>query len=163
MVKLVLDMSMSLDGFIAGPEDGAANPLGIDGQRLHGWLADGNGGGPRTFRPDGPSGEVFDELMATGAVLVGRRTFDLAGRWNGDHHDGVRVPTNASERAITTLIDQNIAGTTSASGTSRAGRCASIRNFTQRGEPPLAACPRRRHRTPGRRGCRRDRGPGGQR
>lgn len=96
MVKLVLDMSMSLDGFIAGPEDGAANPLGIDGQRLHGWLADGNGGGPRTFRPDGPSGEVFDELMATGAVLVGRRTFDLAGRWNGDHHDGVPifVPTH---------------------------------------------------------------------
>lgn len=96
MAKLVLDMSMSLDGFITGPEDGPGNPLGIDGHRLHDWLAHGSGDNPRTFRPDGPSGEVFDELMATGAVLVGRRTFDLAGRWNGDHHDGVPifVPTH---------------------------------------------------------------------
>jgi hypothetical protein len=39
---------------------------------------------------------VFDELMATGAVLVGRRTFELARGWNGDHHDGVPifVPTH---------------------------------------------------------------------
>ena len=29
--------------------------------------------------------------MATGAVLVGRRTFDIAGRWSGDHHDGVPI------------------------------------------------------------------------
>ena len=29
--------------------------------------------------------------MATGAVLVGRRTFDIAGRWDGDHHDGVPI------------------------------------------------------------------------
>jgi len=34
---------------------------------------------------------VFDELMATGAVLTGRRTFELARQWNGDHHDGVPV------------------------------------------------------------------------
>ncbi len=34
--------------------------------------------------------------MAPGAVLVGRRTFDIAGHWNGDHHDGVPifVPTH---------------------------------------------------------------------
>lgn len=95
-MALLLDMSMSLDGFIAGPEDGPANPLGLNGHRLHDWLANGRGDDPRMFRPDGPSGDVFDELMATGAVLVGRRTFDLAGRWNGDHHDGVPifVPTH---------------------------------------------------------------------
>lgn len=29
--------------------------------------------------------------MATGAVISGRRTFELAGRWNGDHHDGVPI------------------------------------------------------------------------
>ena len=95
MGNLVLDMSMSLDGFIAGPNDGPDDGLGIDGQRLHAWLADG-GGDPRSYRPDGPSGPVFDELIATGAVLVGRRTFDIAGHWNGDHHDVVPifVPTH---------------------------------------------------------------------
>jgi dihydrofolate reductase len=34
---------------------------------------------------------VFSELLATGAVISGRRTFELAGRWNGDHHDGVPI------------------------------------------------------------------------
>ncbi len=34
---------------------------------------------------------MFDEAMATGAVITGRRTFELAGRWGGDHHDGVPV------------------------------------------------------------------------
>lgn len=96
MAKIVLDMSMSLDGFITGPEDNASQGLGLNGGRLHAWLADGSGDDPRTFRPSGPSAEVFDEVMATGAVLVGRRTFDFAGRWNGDHHNGVPifVPTH---------------------------------------------------------------------
>jgi dihydrofolate reductase len=34
---------------------------------------------------------VFREAMATGAVISGRRTFELAGRWQGDHHDGVPI------------------------------------------------------------------------
>ena len=95
-MALVLDMSMSLDGFIAGPCDDAANGLGVGGHRLHAWLADGDGVDPRSYRPDGPSSVVFDEMLATGAVLVGRRTFDIAGRWDGDHHDGVPifVPTS---------------------------------------------------------------------
>jgi dihydrofolate reductase len=90
-MALVLDMSMSLDGFIAGPHDDATNGLGIEGHRLHRWLADGDGDDPRSFRPDGPSGEVFDEMLATGAVITGRHTFDYAGGWAGDHHDGVPV------------------------------------------------------------------------
>lgn len=96
MGNLVLDMSMSLDGFIAGPDDGPDAGLGVGGHRLHAWLGDGSSDDPRSYRPDGPSGDVFDELMATGAVLVGRRTFDIAGHWNGDHHDGVPifVPTH---------------------------------------------------------------------
>jgi len=76
MATIVLDMSMSLDGFISGPQDNADHPMGLDGHRLFDWLANGTGG-PATFRPEGRSGEVFDDLMATGAVIVGRRTFDL--------------------------------------------------------------------------------------
>jgi dihydrofolate reductase len=99
MSNSVLYMSMSLDGFIAGPDDGPGQGLGAGGERLHDWLGDGNG--VAGFRPSGPSGEIFDELMATGAVVVGRRTFDLAGHWNGDHHDGVPifVPTRGTPPA----------------------------------------------------------------
>ena len=93
-------MSMSLDGFIAGPDDDAGRGLGIGGERLHAWLA-ARATVPRGFDPPGRSGEVFAEAMATGAVVVGRRTFDLAGRWNGDHHDGVPifVPTRGTPPA----------------------------------------------------------------
>ena len=37
------------------------------------------------------NGEVYAESVATGAIISGRRTFELAGRWNGDHHDGVPI------------------------------------------------------------------------
>jgi dihydrofolate reductase len=84
-------MSMSVDGFITGPDDGPDNGLGVDGERLHAWLSDG-GADPVSYRPaDGISGQVFDEMMATGAVITGRHTFDYAGQWAGDHHDGVPV------------------------------------------------------------------------
>jgi dihydrofolate reductase len=89
MSATVLYMSMSLDGFITGPNDDRGNGLGVDGHRLHDWLADGTD--PASHRPSGVSGEVFDELMATGAVVVGRRTFEIAGGWSGDHHDGVPI------------------------------------------------------------------------
>jgi len=90
MPATVLYMSMSLDGFIAGPDDGPGNGLGDDGHRLHAWLADG-GVDPASYRPADASAVVFDEVMATGAVVVGRRTFEIAGSWNGDHHDDVPI------------------------------------------------------------------------
>ena len=90
MPATVLYMSMSLDGFIAGPGDGPGNGLGDDGHRLHAWLADG-GVDPASYRPTDASAVVFDEVMATGAVVVGRRTFEIAGSWNGDHHDDVPI------------------------------------------------------------------------
>lgn len=78
-----LYMTMSLDGFIAGPDDQPGQELGRDGFRLFNWLDD--------RMSDGPSGQVFREALATGAVISGRRTFELAGRWQGDHHDGVPI------------------------------------------------------------------------
>jgi dihydrofolate reductase len=78
-----LYMSMSLDGYIAGPDDRPGQDLGRDGGRLFNWLDD--------RKSDGPSGQVYREALATGAVISGRRTFELAGRWQGDHHDGVPI------------------------------------------------------------------------
>jgi dihydrofolate reductase len=80
-------MSMSLDGYIAGPNDEPGNPGG-DGFTLHGWFVTPDG---EFFRPAGPAGELMDEWNATGAVLVGRRTVEQVDHWGGDHH-GRGVP-----------------------------------------------------------------------
>ncbi|MEO8095481.1 MAG: hypothetical protein ABI632_11175, partial [Pseudolysinimonas sp.] len=57
MTKSVLYMSMSLDGYIAGPDDGPDNGLGTGGSRLHQWLGAPVSEYPH-FDPPGPSGQV---------------------------------------------------------------------------------------------------------
>jgi dihydrofolate reductase len=89
----VLYMSMSLDGFIAGPNEGPGNGLGDGGHRLHEWVPMGEDPGPQALagRLGGVNGQVIDEFMSTGAVVAGRGTFEPAGGWGGDHHDGVPI------------------------------------------------------------------------
>jgi dihydrofolate reductase len=94
MGATVLYMSMSLDGFIAGPNAGPENGLGDGGERLHEWVltAPGTGGsGVPELVSGGVNGQVVEEFMATGAVVAGRGTFEPAGGWGGDHHDGVPI------------------------------------------------------------------------
>jgi dihydrofolate reductase len=79
----VLYMSMSLDGYIAGPNDEPGNPGGDGFDRLHEWIATPDG---EYGRPSGPAGELFDEWNASGAVLAGRRTVEQVDHWGGDHH-----------------------------------------------------------------------------
>jgi dihydrofolate reductase len=83
MSSTVLYMSMSLDGFIAGPNERPGNGLGDGGERLHEWVFDDAVGTTNQ--------QVIDEFMATGAVVAGRGTFDPAEGWGGDHHDGVPI------------------------------------------------------------------------
>jgi dihydrofolate reductase len=90
MSATVLYMSMSLDGFIAGPNAGPDNGLGDGGERLHEWAIPG-GGGVDDLEASGVNGKVVEEFMSTGAVVAGRRTFEPAGGWDGDHHDGVPI------------------------------------------------------------------------
>ncbi len=90
MSATVLYMSMTLDGFIAGPNEGPGNGLGDGGTRLHEWVWPA-GDADRTGRRPGVNGQVVDEFMATGAVVAGRGTFEPAGGWGGDHHDGVPI------------------------------------------------------------------------
>jgi dihydrofolate reductase len=95
MARVILYMAMSLDGFITGPDDNEENPAGTGGMRLMEWL--GPGPTAAEFRPSSSQSRiVYDEAMATGAVVTGRRTGDFAGYWGGDHHDGVPifVPTH---------------------------------------------------------------------
>ena len=78
-----LDMTVSVDGYVVGPNDSVDAPMGEGGFRLFNWLDRRN--------DPGPSGQVVSESMATRAVISGRRTFEHAGQWNGDHHDGVPI------------------------------------------------------------------------
>jgi dihydrofolate reductase len=67
MGNVVIDMSMSLDGYIAAPNDDPEQGLGEDGMRLHNWAFDD----PSVFE------EVFGNLVEeTGAVIMGRRSYD---------------------------------------------------------------------------------------
>lgn len=93
MGATVLYMSVSLDGFIAGPNAGPGNGLGDGGERLHDWVLRGTAAGrsgPPAVVSGGVNGQIVEEFMATGAVVAGRGTFEPAGGWGGDHHD--RVP-----------------------------------------------------------------------
>jgi dihydrofolate reductase len=74
----ILDMSVSLDGYVAGPDDFLG---GDDGERLHKW-ADAVG---ESGQPSGPVQQFQDEWKAAGAVLTGRRTAELMDHWGGDH------------------------------------------------------------------------------
>jgi dihydrofolate reductase len=88
MSASVLYMSMSLDGYIAGPNDEPGNPGGDGFMRLHEWFSTPD---EEFFRPSGPTGQLVDEINATGAVLSGRRTAEQADHWGGDHHGGVPI------------------------------------------------------------------------
>ena len=92
MSATVLYMSMSVDGFIAGPNEGPDNGLGDGGMRLHEWMfGDGDVDLESVRRSGGANGQIVDEFMSTGATVAGRATFELAGGWGGDHHDGAPV------------------------------------------------------------------------
>jgi dihydrofolate reductase len=95
MASTVLHMSISLDGFVAGPnESWDENPLGDDGGYLHGWFPPGIVPGAATSRQqpaEDINRQIFDELNGTGAIVAGAGTFEPAGGWGGDHHDGVPI------------------------------------------------------------------------
>lgn len=94
MTSSVLYMSMSLDGFIAGPNERPDNGLGDGGERLHEWVfpdAEGGDFEAAEQRLHGVNRRIYDEFMSTGAVVAGRGTFEPARGWGGDHHDGVPI------------------------------------------------------------------------
>lgn len=95
MGNVTIDMSMSLDGFIAGPNGSAEQPLGDGGDRLHNWLYDlaswrerhGMEGGERD-----PDAEVLEESFKDiGAIVMGRNMFNHAEKEWGDNPP-FRVP-----------------------------------------------------------------------
>ena len=95
MGKVAMGLSMSLDGFIAGPNDGPERPLGEGGERLFEWYSSGDTeyklpGTEMVFRISPQSAELLREAHARmGAFVTGRRTFDITNGWGGNPPLGV--------------------------------------------------------------------------
>ena len=87
--KVVFNMTMSLDVFVAGPNDGPENGLGDGGDRLFEWYFSGDteipiSDGNMVLKVSPQSGEILKEALGTyGAGVWGRRTFDIAKGWGG--------------------------------------------------------------------------------
>lgn len=95
MGKVSMGLSMSLDGFIAGPNDGPARPLGEGGERIFAWYSGGDTeyrlpGTEMVFNVSPQSAELLREAHSKmGAFVTGRRTFDITNGWGGSPPLGV--------------------------------------------------------------------------
>jgi dihydrofolate reductase len=84
-------LSVSLDGFIAGPNDGPEAPMGVGGEKLLAWYSAGDTeyrlpGSDMVFMVSAQTAEYLAETRrTTGALVFGRRTFDLTHGWGGKH------------------------------------------------------------------------------
>lgn len=84
MTKVIAGITVSLDGYTTGPNDGPERGLGEGGERLHYWVF----GGPWSYEtgargePTGADKEYLDEMTGrVGAVIGGRNTYEAAGHW----------------------------------------------------------------------------------
>lgn len=94
MGKVIVDLSMSLDGFIAGANDSVKQGLGERGAKLHEWLFNGNITSDVNdfFKLSPKNKKVFDGLAKTvGAMVVGKRLYDLTEGWHGSQPLGAPV------------------------------------------------------------------------
>ncbi len=84
MSKVVVDISVSLDGYVTGPDADSAQGLGRDGQPIQRWVTSAE-------RSPQDAAILREGFRATGAVIMGRRTFDFvdgAHGWQGDRGYG---------------------------------------------------------------------------
>lgn len=92
MSKVIAGITISVDGYFTGPDDGPGCGLGVGGERLHYWVF----GGPWSYDSD-PKGEAtgedrawLDQAMArVGAVVGGRWTYEAAEHWGGKNPWGI--------------------------------------------------------------------------
>jgi dihydrofolate reductase len=107
MSRLIADISMSLDGFIAGPNDSVDLGLGEGGEQLHEWMFESSGWREPHGLEGGSAGTdsdvVAERISNTGAVIMGRRMFDFGEAPWGDNppfHAPVFVLTHRSRETV---------------------------------------------------------------
>jgi dihydrofolate reductase len=92
MAKVIAAITTSVDGYVAGPDDGPGKGLGEGGERLHYWVF----GGPWSYDEE-PTGEPVGEdavwlsemIGSMGAVVGGRSTYEASGHWGDKNPWGV--------------------------------------------------------------------------
>ena len=93
MSKVLAGITMSLDGYVTGPDDRLGAGLGEGGEKLHEWVF----GGPWTYEsprgsPAAVDQDYLDEVFAAGgAWIVGRTMHDVVDGWGDDPGFGVPV------------------------------------------------------------------------
>jgi dihydrofolate reductase len=106
MGKVVAGITISVDGYITGPDDGPGCGLGVGGERLHYWVFGGpwRYDSPERGEPTGEDKAWLEETLgANGAVIAGRGTYEAAGHWGEKnpwripffvvtHHPGEQPP-----------------------------------------------------------------------
>ena len=128
MTKVIAGITVSLDGYITGPNDGPGHGLGEGGERLHYWVF----GGPWSYdeeprgEPVGADKDALETAMArVGAAIGGRNTYEAAEAWGGHNPFGVPFfvvthrPENAPADAGFTFVngvDEAIARAREAAG-----------------------------------------------
>jgi dihydrofolate reductase len=91
MTRLVADITMSLDGFVTGPNDAPGCGLGERGEVLHNWVMGGpwSYAGEHPFHPlDVDRDVLMSAVSSIGAGIIGRRMFDITGGWGGSPPGG---------------------------------------------------------------------------
>lgn len=130
MSTVIASITVSVDGYVTGPDDHAGQGLGVGGERLHYWVM----GGPWTYEgthdTDGATGadrDFFEALTADlGAGIVGRGMYDAAGAWGGTNpfpgplfvltHRTEDAPDPASGFRFVSSFEEALAAATSAAG-----------------------------------------------
>jgi dihydrofolate reductase len=114
MTKVFAAITTSVDGYVAGPDDGPGKGLGEGGERLHYWVF----GGPWTYDAE-PEGEATGEdaawleeaMLGLGAVVGGRWTYEAADHWGDKNPWGVPFfivthrPNEEPEGGAFTFVD----------------------------------------------------------
>jgi dihydrofolate reductase len=114
MAKVIAAITTSVDGYVAGPNDGPGNGLGDGGERLHYWVM----GGPWTYDDEtrgeatGEDAAWLSQMIATmGAVVGGRATYEASGHWGDKNPWGVpffivtQHPDEEPEGGAFTFVD----------------------------------------------------------
>jgi dihydrofolate reductase len=127
MSSVVATITTSVDGYIAGPNDGPGMGLGERGERLHYWVF----GGPWTYEQEhfgkavGEDAAFLEEGMRrVGAVVAGRATYEAAEHWGGENPFGMPLfvvthrPGEAPEQGFTFVgsIEEGVARAVDAAG-----------------------------------------------
>jgi|SRR5579884_1009854 len=83
MGKISMDMSMSLDGFIAGKNDTPDQPLGEGGMELHQWLSEDQQAFQKYYRESNAN---------VGVIIIGHRTYENSHTWDGNGPSDGSIP-----------------------------------------------------------------------